>query len=132
MNTFILVARCSTLLGLFARMQPVLLRDMRAAMDSRLHRQQALDDLYARLPNLDFSRHMLESVPDSTLHVEAVADCGWSDLGTPERIGQAISMLIHCGQTPGRASGDGDTTVDLSNRYLQSLLAAARASQLTA
>ncbi|HVN99992.1 MAG TPA: sugar phosphate nucleotidyltransferase [Steroidobacteraceae bacterium] len=128
LNTFILVARCSTLLGLFARLQPDVLRDMRAAMDCGEHRQDALEALYERLPHVDFSHQVLESLPDPALLVEAVADCGWSDLGTPERVGQAISMLVHSGRPPAQAGGSSDSAIDLSARYLQTLLTAARAS----
>lgn len=132
LNTFILVARCSTLLELLARAQPDILRAMRAAMDVLRNRQDALDALYERLPVLDFSRQVLETTPGSALQVEAVAECGWSDLGTPERIGQAISMLVHSGHPPARASASTGSDVDLSARYLQFLLAAAHELRATA
>jgi mannose-1-phosphate guanylyltransferase len=126
LNTFILVARCGTLLEQLTRAQPAVVRAMRSALDTHRNRQAALDELYERLPNLDFSHHVLESAPSTVLHVEAVAACGWSDLGTPERVGQAISMLVHDGHPPaGMGAGTG-ADVDLSARYLQSLLAAAR------
>jgi mannose-1-phosphate guanylyltransferase len=131
-NTFIIVARCSTLLELLARAQPEAVRAMREAMEGRRDRQAAMDELYEHLPVLDFSRQVLETAPASTLHVQAVAECGWSDLGTPERIGQAISMLIHSGRSPARKHASAAGDVDLSARYLQSLLAAARELRATA
>lgn len=132
LNTFILVARCSTLLDLFADLQPTAVRGMRAAMDARECRQEALKALYEQLPNVDFSRQVLECMTGPALHVEAVADCGWSDLGTPERVGQAISMLVHSGRSPNQPSEEDETGVDLSARYLQALLTAARAPHVTA
>jgi mannose-1-phosphate guanylyltransferase len=130
LNTFIIVARCSALLELIARAQPAIVRDMRSAMDVHRDRQAALNELYERLPVLDFSQQVLETTPDSALRVEAVGECGWSDLGTPERVGQAISMLSHCGRSLARAGAGAQ--VDLSARYLQSLLATARELRATA
>jgi mannose-1-phosphate guanylyltransferase len=132
LNTFILVARCSTLLDLLGRAQPEILQAMRAAMDVHRDRLVALETLYERLPVLDFSRQVLETAPASALHVERVAECGWSDLGTPKRIGQAISMLAHSGHPPARASAGTGPDVDLSARFLQSLLAAAHQLRATA
>jgi mannose-1-phosphate guanylyltransferase len=132
LNTFILVARCRTLLEVLARTQPKVVRAMRAAMAGCRDRQAAMDELYEHLPVLDFSHQVLETTPGSALHVEAVAECGWSDLGTPERIGQAISMLVHSGRSPARAGAGTGAAVDLSARYLQFLLAAARELRATA
>ena len=126
LNSLILIARCSTLLELLAQAQPEIVRAMRTAMDPRQNRQIAMEELYAHLPVLDFSRQVLETTPGSTLHVAAAAGCGWSDLGTPERIGQAISMLAHSGRSPARRGFSSPSEVDLSARYMQSLLAAAR------
>jgi mannose-1-phosphate guanylyltransferase len=126
LNSLILVARCSTLLEVLTRAQPEVVRAMRMAMDPRRDRQIAMDELYAHLPVLDFSRQVLETTPGSILHVEAVPGCGWSDLGTPERIGQALSMLVHSGRPPAHAGTGTTDDVNLGARYLQSLLAAAR------
>jgi len=52
----------------------------------------AAADLYARLPELDFSRHVLEGA-EKSLRVVAVPPCGWSDLGTPRRVGEALRRL---------------------------------------
>ncbi len=132
LNTLILVARCSTLLEVIAQAQPEVVRAMRAAMDPRRDRQIAMEELYAHLPVLDFSRQVLEATPGSILHVEAVAACGWSDLGTPERIGQAVSMLAHSGRAPVRRGFASQSEVDLGARYMQALMAAARELRATA
>jgi mannose-1-phosphate guanylyltransferase len=52
----------------------------------------AASDLYARLPELDFSRHVLEGAEES-LRVLPVPACGWSDLGTPKRVAEALRRL---------------------------------------
>jgi hypothetical protein len=49
----------------------------------------ALRALYQHLPELDFSRSVLSMVP-STLRAIAAPPCGWSDLGTPTRIGDIV------------------------------------------
>jgi hypothetical protein len=46
-------------------------------------------DLYERLPELDFSRHILQG-QESQLRVVAVPQCGWTDLGTPKRVGEVL------------------------------------------
>jgi mannose-1-phosphate guanylyltransferase len=125
LNTFILVARCSALLEMIERAQPEAVRAMRVAMDHS-DRPAALAELYAHLPVLDFSHQVLEAAPAPALHVAPVRQCGWSDLGTPERIGQAISMLAHSRQSPARRPAGNLAEVDLGARYLESLLAAAR------
>lgn len=52
----------------------------------------AIVDMYARLPNLDFSRDLLEG-RESSLCVMPVPPCGWSDLGTPHRVGETVRRI---------------------------------------
>jgi hypothetical protein len=52
----------------------------------------AIVDMYTRLPDLDFSRALLEG-NESMLRVLRVPPCGWSDLGTPQRVGMALRRL---------------------------------------
>jgi hypothetical protein len=44
------------------------------------------------LPELDFSRDVLEG-SEALLRVQPVPACGWSDLGTPKRVSQALGRL---------------------------------------
>jgi hypothetical protein len=48
--------------------------------------------LYDRLPELDFSRDLLEGRA-ADLCVLRVPPCGWSDLGTPRRVGEIVKRL---------------------------------------
>jgi mannose-1-phosphate guanylyltransferase len=61
------------------------------------------DQLYERLPSVDFSRDVLEG-HESMLQVLHVPRCGWTDLGTPQRVGATLQRLSEdvsrC--TPGR------------------------------
>jgi len=49
-------------------------------------------DMYERLPTVDFSRHLLEG-HEALLRVVRVPACGWSDLGTPHRVAEALRRL---------------------------------------
>jgi len=48
--------------------------------------------LYDRLPELDFSRDILQRSPE-LLRVMTVPACGWSDLGTPRRVVETVRRL---------------------------------------
>jgi hypothetical protein len=52
----------------------------------------SLADLYEELPDLDFSRAILQG-QEGYLRALAVPECGWSDLGTPERVAAALLDL---------------------------------------
>ena len=86
LNSFIFVARAATLLLLYRRVMPEVLRRFLP----RLSRpdgwaRSVLRRLYRTLPSRDFSRELLERCTDH-LAVVAVPPCGWSDLGTPARL----------------------------------------------
>ena len=51
--------------------------------------------LYDRVPASDFSRHVLEAARATGLRVLPVPPCGWTDLGTPERVA-ACAERIRC------------------------------------
>jgi mannose-1-phosphate guanylyltransferase len=91
-NTFIVAAKGSTLLQLFKQRCAGLLEEMQAIVhgehEVKLGRL-LLDELYARLPTLDFSRDILQGI-ESYLEVLSVSACGWSDLGTPRRIREVL------------------------------------------
>jgi len=95
-NSFILVAYASVLVGLVARRFPTevaafasVWREHRAG---GLMAEAALDRLYATLPDIDFSRAVVEGT-DAPLRVMPVPYCGWSDLGTPKRVVDALQRV---------------------------------------
>jgi mannose-1-phosphate guanylyltransferase len=109
-NAFILAGTVEAFLGLFERRYPALLTQMRAAVghDSTGPADAvAAIDLYARLPELDFSRHVLEG-SEASLRVQPVPACGWSDLGTPKRVAEALVRLAR----------DEDDAESISSGYL--------------
>lgn len=94
-NAFILAGAARSFLRLFERRYPEITIAMRAAVQRDSADSLgaiATADLYARLPELDFSRHILEGAEDS-LRVLAVPNCGWNDLGTPKRVGETLRRL---------------------------------------
>jgi len=89
-NAFIIAAGGRALLALYERHCGDVVRSMRAALDAAAAGDMAaLPGLYEELPDIDFSRDLLESA-EQPLRVLAVPQCGWSDLGTPERVAAVL------------------------------------------
>lgn len=86
-NSFLLVARAISLVGLYQLRLPDLLGPF---LLRRPHADAAAAaELYASLPNRDFSRDLLaDSMP--YLRLRVVPACGWTDLGTPERVADCL------------------------------------------
>lgn len=96
-NTFIMAASARALLNLFLpRFAPTVM-EMQVIVGNALQHKTAggwpsIVDMYTRLPELDFSRHVLEG-REPSLCVLRVPPCGWSDLGTPHRVGETVRRL---------------------------------------
>ncbi|MCG6948113.1 MAG: NTP transferase domain-containing protein [Acidobacteria bacterium] len=58
-------------------------------------RSQLLPELYEEIPAADFSRSILQKC-DDRVHVLAVPPCGWTDLGTPERVAACVEKREPC------------------------------------
>lgn len=94
-NSFIFAAHAPALLGMIRRAQPDIVERMETALarDARLGaRSIALEEVYADLPSVDFSRSIIEGA-ERTLRVLTVPACGWSDLGTPRRVAEALKRF---------------------------------------
>jgi mannose-1-phosphate guanylyltransferase len=86
LNTFIFMARAATLLNLYQRLMPELLRRFHLRLSKpEAWARDVLWRLYRTLRSRDFSREVLERCPQN-LSVVRVPPCGWSDLGTPARL----------------------------------------------
>jgi mannose-1-phosphate guanylyltransferase len=121
-NTFIFVSAGRTLLGHFRSRLPHVVDAMQTALtddESTRADPSALRTLYEHLPELDFSRSVLSMVP-STLRVIATPPCGWSDLGTPTRIGDIVRQRPrdHLRASPPRL-GTAPSPVCLAARFHQ-------------
>lgn len=93
-NAFIIASSAQALLALFQRRVPDIVKEMRAAVQrdrASPMRESATAKLYERLPNMDFSRDILQG-QEAYLRVLPVGCCGWSDLGTPERVARALQL----------------------------------------
>jgi mannose-1-phosphate guanylyltransferase len=91
-NSFIILAAARSLLALFLRRIPTIVQEMRSAIENDHERSlggDAIAQLYGWLPNLDFSRDVLQG-QEPCLRVIPVPPCGWSDLGTPQRVEEAL------------------------------------------
>jgi mannose-1-phosphate guanylyltransferase len=93
-NTFIIAATGQSLLKLFIERCPEIVMELQAAVQhgGRDSRSTALIEAYSRLPQLDFSREILERNAGA-LRVVRVPPCGWSDLGTPRRVADTLQRL---------------------------------------
>ncbi len=92
-NTFIVVSTGLALLDLYRKRFPEIVNVMSAAFDSDRRTGAeggAMAELYDRLPVVDFSRDILAEQL-SALRVLPVQPCGWSDLGTPKRVSDALN-----------------------------------------
>ena len=105
-NSFILVARVATLVDLVALRHPVEVTAFRGLwrQASRSASPRELERLYEHLPEIDFSRHVVEGTT-APLHVMPVPACGWSDLGTPQRVAECLARLGESSEAPRAAAG---------------------------
>jgi mannose-1-phosphate guanylyltransferase len=103
-NAFIVFAHASTLLQVLAqRFSPIVdgMRALVARTPCTADTPNAADELYRRLPHIDFSRQVLQNIA-SALGVLRAESCGWSDLGTPKRVVETLEHLSPIGDV-----GDG-------------------------
>ena len=91
-NTFIIAADAAALLRLFEWRCPEIVAKMRRSIRRGCGFPAALARLYDEMAELDFSRGILQG-QERQLRVLAVPECGWSDLGTPERVAAALHGL---------------------------------------
>jgi mannose-1-phosphate guanylyltransferase len=98
-NTFIIAASAQALLNMYTQrfapivmeMQIIMSRTRNAGLPAAAG-WATLAEMYDRLPEVDFSRHLLEG-READLRVMRVPPCGWSDLGTPKRVGETVRKL---------------------------------------
>jgi len=86
-NAFIMAGTARALLKLFDARFDAAIDAMRGANPA------AIESLYGQLHDVDFSRDVLQG-NESVLQVMAVPNCGWTDLGTPKRIGITLERIL--------------------------------------
>jgi len=85
-NAFIMAASVTALLGLFDSKYDTTRAQMRGFEGA------TIEKVYQRLSSVDFSHDVLQG-KESLLKVLTVPHCGWTDLGTPKRIGLALQRM---------------------------------------
>jgi mannose-1-phosphate guanylyltransferase len=98
-NMFIVAGSVSLLLDVFDRSFNFV-EPMRSALRQPVG---ALSRLYGELPVVDFSRDVLAHCPE-LLRVLTVPPCGWSDLGTPQRVAATVQETLRNGRNTGAGS----------------------------
>ena len=94
-NSFILAAKGKTLLELFDHKLPGLAATLQDALARDMGAQQLTPTLtrtYEELGSYDFCRDVLEGM-ENRLSVLPVPRCGWSDLGTPDRVVRCVERI---------------------------------------
>jgi mannose-1-phosphate guanylyltransferase len=105
-NTFIVAAKGTALLQMFIQRIPHVVNIMRQVVAQNQFTpglSPAAADLYRGLPDIDFSRQILQGA-EPVLRVLQVPRCGWSDLGTPKRLAETLQTLPQSSDLPSEAS----------------------------
>jgi mannose-1-phosphate guanylyltransferase len=91
-NSFVMVARLSTLLGIIMLAAPELYRSFARVSSSLLTsaEERSVERLYASIEATDFAQDVLARHP-TNLAVLPVRGCEWSDLGEPARVIEVLS-----------------------------------------
>lgn len=93
-NTFMMVGRLSTLLGLFVATMPQFVTaftKIRASFGT-VFEEEIVGRFYQGLRSSDFSKHVLEPVA-TNLSVLPIHDVGWTDLGEPKRVERVLASM---------------------------------------
>jgi len=114
-NSFIFAMRAEELFALFQWALPWLTRMFDYAMvDSGAGPQAArVAQLYERLPDVDFSRAVLQEA-GADMRVVAVPPCGWTDVGTPDGIARCAKGCSRHFESRSEALTAALPTVDLA------------------
>ena len=127
-NVFIVVATARALLALYERDLGATVNAMRAIVARGRDSAASADlaNLYQTLASVDFSAAVLEG-QEARLRVLPVPRCGWSDLGTPQRVAETLLRLPPAGG-PVRMATDDFARINLAAQY--SLACSARGPSL--
>lgn len=107
-NSFIFVTPGRSVVERFESSFPRETDELRAALHAKGGRDARLGEVYLGLPTVDFSTFFFAEA--RRLRVQTVPPCGWSDLGTPERLRSCRKALL-----PTRASLDFFTDRSVEN-----------------
>lgn len=120
-NALVVVSTAAALLELFLARIPEIVTALETAVRGQgeaCSPDGALAELYAKLPILDFSRDIVTG-QESALRTLRVPSCGWSDLGTPKRVADALRRYPQPRTAPWRRAGRGCLSLARQHRSLQ-------------
>jgi mannose-1-phosphate guanylyltransferase len=125
-NAFIIAASAQSLLNMYTQRFAPIVMEMKVIMGRTANAGlppaagwAAIAEMYDRLPEVDFSRHLMEG-RESDLRVVRVPPCGWSDLGTPKRVGETVRRLQITNHRPHHPSHDSsDVLINLAARHFE-------------
>jgi mannose-1-phosphate guanylyltransferase len=117
-NALIIAARARSLLGLFMTRQPDVVAKMHYAVAEDLYSPNALATtvIYRDLPTIDFSSQILHGA-EARLCLLKLNRCGWSDLGTPKRLGETLRNLPHVDETSRESINSAFSHMNLSVQH---------------
>lgn len=94
-HSFLCAADATMLWNLCHARQPLLTTTLLDAFELPEPRRRAeLERAYALLPSVDFARDILPGAEDRLLLLP-VPPCGWTDLGTPQRLAECLRRIEH-------------------------------------
>lgn len=111
-NSFLLAFRAAVLLERCRELVPEVIEPLEAGRSSRARLRAA----YRHLPARDFSRDLLQRSV-TNLELLAVPHCGWSDLGTPERVAACLRTVKTLGGRPRTLPAFPPAALDLGLAY---------------
>lgn len=102
-NVFIVAGSVGTLLGMYKKFHSREVMTLSGALRAGGGDFAQLGPTYEQLPDVDFSRDILTR-DTSLLRVLPVPSCGWTDLGTPERLAEVLKIPPRQSSLSGRPS----------------------------
>lgn len=97
-NSFVIVAAAHAIVDAMHQRHASVVEALRCATAAPSHPVR-LAAIYAGLPALDFSRDVVTPLA-ARVKCLPVPSCGWTDLGTPQRVAQCLARLQHVRQEP--------------------------------
>jgi mannose-1-phosphate guanylyltransferase len=125
-NTFIIAAGGFKLLRMLEQRCGTIVSQLRSAVQKSMHLSLgdcAVEEVYRRLPTVDFSRDVLEG-QEGCLRVLRVPQCGWSDLGTPDRVAEVLYRSAYSASSATSPADVGDSGTYVSLAFQHRLAAA--------
>jgi mannose-1-phosphate guanylyltransferase len=118
-NALIIATRARALLGLFMTRHPDVAAKMQSAVAEDLRSSPtalATTMAYRDLPKIDFSSQILQGC-EIRLRLIETNRCGWTDLGTPKRLGETLRELPHVDQASPDSINSASAPMNLSVQH---------------